>query len=430
MTKQLQDLIRVLIFPAGTEIGLEIQKALQGCKDIELIAGGVANSHAPFVFSSHREIPNINEKNWFERLQEIIVQDNISCIFPAHDEAVTILSRRSSELKIPVITSPAATCEIARSKSKTYQTLKDVIPVPYIYSSFDEVKTFPVFIKPDRAQGSYGAQIVDSQSAAQGIDTNGKIIIEYLPGDEFTIDCMSDRERGLLFCGGRVRKRIKCGISVRTEPVQNPLFWEYARDISKLIPFHGAWFFQLKENAQNQLTLLEIAPRIAGAMACYRVQGINFSYLSLLEAFRKPFSISLVTELSSVILDRALINRYKSDLTYDSVYFDLDDTLIFKGKVHLTAIKFIFQCINKKIPVFLLTRHNHNVENTLLLHKLNGLFDRIIHVTDKAPKSCFIIGKNPIFIDDSFGERLEVSTKLKIPTFDLSMIESLLDDRT
>ena len=44
----------------------------------------------------------------------------------------------------------------------------------------------------------------------------------------------------------------------------------------------GTWFFQLERSSGNVLTLLEVAPRIAGAMAAHRMTGVNFPRLSLL----------------------------------------------------------------------------------------------------------------------------------------------------
>ena len=40
----------VFIFPAGTEIGLEIHQALQPCKEAEMFGEGqAASNHAPFA---------------------------------------------------------------------------------------------------------------------------------------------------------------------------------------------------------------------------------------------------------------------------------------------------------------------------------------------------------------------------------------------
>jgi hypothetical protein len=44
----------VLIFPGGTEIGLEIWNALKECKEINLYsASSDVSNHAPFVFKNH-----------------------------------------------------------------------------------------------------------------------------------------------------------------------------------------------------------------------------------------------------------------------------------------------------------------------------------------------------------------------------------------
>jgi len=91
-------------------------------------------------------------------------------------------------------------------------------------------------------------------------------------------------------------------------------------------------------------------------------------------------------------------------------------------------LKLIFQCINTRKPVTLLTRHALDIEKTLKRHRLNGLFDRVVHMTDGSLKSAHIQRDgHPIFVDDSFSERQEVRKTLGIPTFDLSMIELLTE---
>ena len=109
------------------------------------------------------------------------------------------------------------------------------------------------------------------------------IICEYLPGEEYTIDCFSDRERGLLFAGARRRRRIRNGIAVNTVTEQLPEVWGIAETIGNELRLRGAWFFQLERVSGGELTLLEVAPRIAGAMAAHRVMGVNVPLLSIFE---------------------------------------------------------------------------------------------------------------------------------------------------
>ena len=85
------------------------------------------------------------------------------------------------------------------------------------------------------------------------------IVTNYLPGREYTVDCLSQRGRGLLFAGGRERVRTRAGISMSSHHVDRPEFAEYAQAVSSRLEFHGAWFFQLKEDDAGRLVLLEVA---------------------------------------------------------------------------------------------------------------------------------------------------------------------------
>jgi hypothetical protein len=260
----------------------------------------------------------------------------------------------------------------------------------------------------------------------QALNTSENLIIsEYLPGREFTVDCFSDRERGLLFSGARERLRMRNGIAVSTQLIDDPLFESLAKKISSALGIYGAWFFQVKEDVNNELTLLEVGPRIAGSMAANRVRGVNFPLLSVFEAERSPLSI--VSNSYPVLLDRALKNKYKKTIQFDSVYIDFDDTILLGDQVNLQAIQFLYQCINKEIEIILITRHAGELSEILEKYRLSNLFDRIVHLRNGEKKSSVITHADAIFIDDSFSERLDVQLAKKIPTFDCSMMEFLLD---
>lgn len=424
----------VLVFPGGTEIGLEINRALRDCKDVTLYSAGLAiSNHAPFVYKNHFEIPPIHQDGWLESLNLLLEKYNIDFIFPAYDDIIVALASRSGELKARVITSPLETCLIARSKLQTYKFFKNILPVPILHTQLEKIDTYPIFVKPDIGQGSQGAEIIRSYdqlrllvSEADFLDKD-LIISEYLPGAEFTVDCFSHRNQGLLYCAGRERIRTKSGISMSSRHISNPVFVEYAKTISKHLIFYGAWFFQLKQDASGEYKLLEMAPRIAGTMALSRVKGVNFPLLSLYESLEMPLQV--VTNDIEVEIDRALTNRYKHSLTFDVLYLDLDDTVIVNNSLNLEAIRLIYQCVNKDIRVVLLTRHHADLDQTLKRFRLSTLFDEIIHIRDGQEKVEYIKEEKAIFVDDSFRERQLVKERFHIPTFDSSMIEMLLDDR-
>lgn len=414
------------MFPAGTEIGLEIHQALQHCKEVELFGAGQAvSNHAPFVYERYYQLPSIYEENWLSALIELCQALEIEYIFPAYDDVVVALAHQRAALPAVVLTADEKTCHITRSKSLTYQALGAVVRVPCT-QHLTTATDFPLFVKPDRGQGSQGAQLVrnaaELSSAVSSI--NDPIVCEYLPGEEYTIDCFSDRNLGVLFCGARVRLRMRNGIAVHTQSVNLDGAKEIADGIHVALNMRGAWFFQLKRATNGELTLLEVAPRIAGSMSTHRVQGINFPLLTIFEHERLP--LQLITNPMHVELDRSLQNQYRLGLFYTALYIDLDDTLLVRGKVNLDALRLVYSCINRKILVILITRHDGNLNDTLIQHRLTGLFDEVIHLNRKQLKSEYVRHANAIFIDDSFVERLDIHKRLGIPTFDCSMIDALI----
>lgn len=421
---------KILVFPGGSEIALEIWKSLKDCKDITLFSAAAdISNHSSFIFKNHFIVPSIKDPSWIEKLNKITTEHNIDYIFPAHDDVIFAISNNIEKLKAKVVSSPPETCLITRSKSKTYKMLENSVPVPSLYDNPEEINKFPLFIKPDSSQGSQDTHLINSKEELRPFFLAEKdfIFLEYLPGREYTIDCFSDRSAGLLFVGGRERLRTKSGISMNSSPVKNKIFRDYAEAISKKLSFHGAWFFQLKEDSNGTLKLLEVATRIAGTQCVHRVQGVNFSLLSIYEQERLPVQIMQNDYLVEV--DRALVNRYKHSIRPNFVYVDFDDTLVQKGKVNAYLVYILFQFLNQGSKLILLTKHTGDLKANLELHRLTSLFDKIIHIKNGEEKSDLIEEKEAIFIDDSFSERKKVQKKLGIYTFDCSMIEMLVDEK-
>ena len=144
----------VLVFPAGTEIGLEINEALRQCKEVRLFGAGVAApSHAPFAFERFHILPAINEPNWLSELCALCRRFEIDYVFPAYDDIVVALAREQHQIPAVVLTSSLETCLITRSKRATYQNLQAVLRVPRIIDFPPNPGDYPVIVKPDRGQG-------------------------------------------------------------------------------------------------------------------------------------------------------------------------------------------------------------------------------------------------------------------------------------
>lgn len=422
---------RVAVFPAGSEIGLEIQKALKYSTFFEVVGFSSAPCHGRYVYQEYYEgIPFYTNPDFISVLNQWLQDYQIDFLYPAYDDVQLFLTQHQRELCCSVVTSDANTVAVCRSKKRTYEYLKEQHFIPNTYATAEEIDQYPVFVKPDIGQGSQGACLIHSAQELNLVCNNGKemVICEYLPGEEFTVDCFTDKDGTLLSCSFRKRKRIRNGISVSSEVLELPVeIQNMAQLINCKFRFCGAWFFQVKQNANQQYKLLEIAPRIAGTMGLTRNLGINYPMLTLFTMMEIPVLVR--PNQYSLEVDRALCSCYHAGIAYDRVYVDLDDTLIIRGKVNTMLVLFLYQCVNNGKERILLTRHAGDVRETLKQHRISEtLFDQIIHIGLVKKKSDYISG-NAILIDDSFRERNDVSVCCKIPVFDCSEIETLIDWR-
>ena len=423
---------KVLVFPAGTEIAFEIHNALKYSKFVELYGCSSVSCHAEFLFKRYIEgVPFPGDPSLVDELNKVIDRYGIDFIYPAHDSACLTLTQEQDKLHAKVITSPLETVDICRSKTKTYEFFAGEDFIPKTFESPDDIKNYPVFVKPAVGQGAEGAKKVSSREELDMILADGTnyVISEYLPGEEYTVDCFTDRNRKLRSANIRRRERIRSGIAVRSRllPMDDKVM-EIAEKINSKLVFSGAWFFQLKRNEQGEYRLMEASPRIPGTMGTTRNLGINYPMLTIFD--QMGYDIDIINNKQEILLDRAFISRYQTSVKYKKVYLDFDDTVYLDDKVNIMMVAFIYQCFNKGIPVVLLTKHANDIYDSLDKFKISkDLFSEIVHISKGSDKSEYITEKESIFIDDSFAERKNISDKLNIPVYDLDMIESLIDWR-
>ena len=426
------DVKNILVFPAGTEIAFEIHDALKNSKFVRLFGATSVPCHAEFVFQTCvTGLPFVDDPALIPALNRVIDAYGIDYVYPAHDSALLRFSEERDALHAKVVASARETVGICRSKTRTYRFLSGAPYLPAFYGSPDEIPGYPVFIKPAVGQGSQGARMIKDRSHLEEALSEGQeyTICEYLPGEELTVDCFTDRHGSLLVVSPRSRERIRAGIAVRSRNL--PLTEELqsiAEDLNRRLSFNGAWFFQVKKNAAGQFRLLEIAPRIAGTMGLTRNLGINMPLLTLYNFW--GIDVSLIPNREDLLLDRAFISRFQTDLSYSSVYVDFDDTLIVRGKVNAFLMMFLYQAFNQGKRLCLLTRHSTDIFADLEKACIPAsLFSEIIRLDEAGAKTDYI-APDSIFIDDSFSERKRVRDALGIPVFDLDMVESLIDWRS
>ena len=416
----------VLVFPAGTEIGLEIHNALKYSKFVKLFGANSIPAHEEFVFENYipDPAPFADSPELVPYLNRIIDEHHIDWIYPAHDSVLLALAEQREHLHCPIIAPATKTVQICRDKNKTYDFFNGQWYITNYYRSAEEVPYYPVFIKPTVGQGATDARRIDDREHLEEAIASGTeyAICEYLPGNEYTIDCFTDRNRKLIFANFRMRDIITSGIAVQSHPMPvDEEVWKIAEDINEKLEFIGSWFFQLKKNTRGEYKLLEIAPRIAGTTTVTRNLGVNLEMLTIFTFC--GYDVEILNNGNEEVMGRAFDRCFKTSIAYDTVYLNFEDTLIVHGKVNTELIRFLYQARNQGKKIVLFKPAAANLGEYRIAE---SLFDKILD--DSFETKTNHVKNDGIYIDESYEMRKYFHGK-KIPIFEVSMIESLLDHR-
>jgi predicted ATP-grasp superfamily ATP-dependent carboligase len=425
--------INVLVFPCGAENAIEAYYALKDVVNINLFGASGKSDHGEYVFKNYiGNVPYINTTEFIPFLNKIIKDFAIDIIIPTHDDVVLKLAESKDNINAKVLMHGLNQAKICRSKKLTYQQFNKSDFCPKVYNDLDSITIFPVFIKPDQGQGGKGAFILYNEQVLNNnsININDYVICELLPGEEITVDCLTNYKGELVFIGPRIRSRVTNGISTRSYNIElDDEIRKIAITISDHLKLNGLWYFQLKKDTEGKYKLLEISLRISGTMSLFRVRGVNFPLLAVYNALN--YDVKPIINKFNLEVDRALFNRYRHNINFEHVYIDFDDTITKGNLVNPEVMLFIYNIKNNGKKVHMITKHKHNIFETLTKLRIHeNLFDTIIHLKESEEKSEFIEHKEQsIFIDNSFNERYKIHKKLDIPVFDVDGINLLIDWR-
>jgi hypothetical protein len=428
------DKIRVLVFPCGSEPALEIHTALRYCVNIELHGASSRHDHGEFVYRNYAGgVPYLGTPEFLTHFNAILRERKIDVVFGTHDTVTHYLSQNRAAVAARLCLGDEQTVALCRSKADTYTLFADEPFCPRVYrgSELSSIERFPIFLKPSVDEGGKGARLVANREELDFFlaRTSIPIVMEYLPGEEYTVDCFTDRHGRLRFAGARTRERVWAGISVRSRSLDDePAIQAIAARINERLRFRGLWFFQLKRDSLGQLRLLEISSRVAGTMNLYRARGVNFPLLTVYDAMDKD--VAIAPNRFPVTVERALFSRYRLDLEYDTIYVDLDDTLIHNGRVNGLLMMLLYQARAEGKRLILVTKHEADLNQTLAEHRIDRLlFDQIMHLTRGERKVTRMNNLDrSIFIDNAFNER-SPAQDMGIPVFDVDAVYGLIDWR-
>ena len=128
----------------------------------------------------------------------------------------------------------------------------------------------------DRSSGADQGRVFDlgNRVIAQG-PVKENVFCEFLPGTEYTVDCLFDMEGEPVVIVPRKRLEVFNGKSSLGETQRNPILEDNVKKLSALFKFIGHVNIQFKPDQDGTFKLVEINPRFSGGLPITAEAGAN-----------------------------------------------------------------------------------------------------------------------------------------------------------
>jgi len=314
------DTIKILLTGAGAPGAAGIIRCIRQDPDFHIIAADAdPNASGKWLSDDFEVIPKGNAPDFIEQIEKIVEAHGVHIILPLVTRELLPLSFAAPGFhakNVQVMVSDTKALETANDKGKLYQHLYQAgIPVP----EFQIIQEYPEFLPalnklgfPDRklcfkpvvSNGSRGFRIIEENTDESDLLFNHKpmhvfissgkameilqsahfpelMISEYLPGDEYSVDCVVHPGIEPLIIP-RKRVQIRQGISTAGVFEQDHSIISYCRKILDSLPgLSGNIGIQVKRNNAGEPRLLEINPRVQGTIVAGLGAGVNLPLYAL-----------------------------------------------------------------------------------------------------------------------------------------------------
>ncbi len=263
-----------------------------------------------FLSDKHYTISKEDPSQYFNEVLKVCEKENISVIVPLSIEERFIFMKHIEILnknKIKILSSSIESIEKAENKVLLFEICKEnniAIPEFYVVNDYSDLKEkafllgYPqkkVVVKPINSCGSRGLRILNKKADYKKLfyhiradyteitlsdlkNIIGKtfkplILCEYLPGEEYTVDCLRDETHNFAF--PRIRKEVKNGLTSVGEMCNHKEITELSKKLAKILDLTSVFGFQFKMNTNNQPVIIDCNPRIQGTMVMSTLAEAN-----------------------------------------------------------------------------------------------------------------------------------------------------------
>ncbi len=313
----------VLVPGASAPAGINTIKSLKVADFKGKILSTDSNKlSAGFYLSDYKEvIPEAENENYMDVLFKVIDKYGIDILMPSSGYDIFPFSENKEKLikygAIPII-SNRDVLEICRDKILTYNHLNKYFNLPFTTEEVNKINEFPIIAKPRFGKGSRDIVKINDLKDLDYISNkySNMIYQEYLPGEEFTIDVLSDMNSKPLVSVPRIRLQTRGGISTKGKIILDNELIEESFKIVRFLKIVGPCCMQVKKDKNNIFKLVEINPRLGGGTIFTTLAGANFPKMIIDMVEGNSIKIPPISEITILRYFEEIIINEKDNITY------------------------------------------------------------------------------------------------------------------
>lgn len=270
-----------------------------------------------YLSDSFYTIPAAKDQDkYLSKVWNICNDQKIDVFVPQNTMELLVLSQNRDafeKIGTKILVSDYSSIIAANDKYHLFNTAKSVgVPTSEydLCNNFDDLrrlvhsfslKNGMAVLKPPLSNGSRGVRIItnsrdrkydfynekpnslyitmDELHEVLGEEFPNLLVMEYLPGNEYTVDVFRTKDK---FCAiPRLRETIRSGITFTASLENNQKMIEYSLSLAEACNLTLCFGFQFKLNEEDEPILLESNPRVQGTMVMSTFCGANIIYSSV-----------------------------------------------------------------------------------------------------------------------------------------------------
>jgi len=323
--------VNVLITGAGAPGAPGIIKSLRLAteRNVRIIGVDMDPNSVGFAMVDKWHIgTTATSESFITRILEICREENVDVVIPLVTNELPKFAQNLAKFEkagIKVLVTGQEGLKTANNKHLLMQScIEQAIPTPEFYrvQSWSEFERavydlgYPevsVCFKPPVSRGMRGFRILTNDLNALDLLMNHKpmdtltdintmrntlesanpfpelLVMEYLPGNEYSIDLLADRGDVKLVVP-RLREKMKMGISFVGITENNTEIIANSKKIAATLKLHGNIGLQFKLDRDGIPKIIECNPRVQGTIVLCTAAGVNMVYNAVKTALGEPIS--------------------------------------------------------------------------------------------------------------------------------------------